>query len=75
MPYIDVSVKQAESGSWYVEQPQNGKPSRHFKNKEIALAFARALAYSSGGNLYVSGPDGVGERQPKESLTYPINLD
>jgi hypothetical protein len=75
VPYFDVNICQAESGSWCVVQRPSQKPARFFKNKDVALAFGRALAYSSGVDLYVAGPNGERIRQPKESLTYPIALD
>ena len=75
MPHFDIDISQTESGSWCVAQGVASKPLRYFKNKNVAIAFGRALAYSAGVDLYVAGPNGERMREPKESLTYPIALD
>jgi hypothetical protein len=67
----DLRVSQLPSGSWLVARVADNLPTRVFRLKAHAIAYARALAFTGDVRLCIYGPDGVGVIQAKESLTYP----
>jgi hypothetical protein len=75
MQHNDVNVSQIPSGSWLVDPGTALAPNRVFKKRDHAIAWARALAFSTGVRMFIHGPDGIAVLQAKESLTYPLMLD
>ena len=75
MQFKEINVIQLESGSWCVDQGKPGTSKRFFKTRACAVAYARAVACSSGADMYIAGPNGAKCRQSRESLTYPVALE
>jgi hypothetical protein len=72
MNAIEVSKS---DGRWAVTRGRSLPAVESFTLKSHAIAYARALAQSSGTNLIVRDADGRGEMQSRATLTYPTDLD
>ncbi len=73
MTELIIYVTQIAGIGWRVSGGK-GEP-RVFRIREHALAFGRALAYSTQSELLVIGPNGSVMRQTRASMTYPLDLN
>ncbi len=67
-----VYVSLVAERKWQVTGGKEG--TRHFHVREHALAFGRALAYSTRSELIVIEEDGSEVLQTRASMTYPLDL-
>ena len=68
-----VRVSPSASGLWTVDTARAESVS--FRRRPSAVAFGRALAYSTQRDLLVESLDGAIIRQSRASLTYPRELE
>jgi hypothetical protein len=68
-----IHVKQRPCGSWNVSGDE-GLFSRSFRIRAHAVAFGRALAFTTGSTLFFYDADGSRVRQSRASMTYPLVL-
>lgn len=67
-----IHIGQVAGNGWQVNGGNRG--TRHFRIREHALAFGRALAFSTQSELLLSESDGSTVRQTRASMTYPRDL-
>lgn len=69
-----IHVKQRPCGSWNVSG-DGVMVTRLFRIRAHAVAFGRALAFSTRSALFFYGADGARIQQSKASMTYPRVLE
>jgi hypothetical protein len=70
----DVHVSRGKRELWFVTAAAFSVPLGAYKLRDHAMAFARALAFSSHGEMIVHDIDGRRTRHSRSSLTYPVVL-
>ncbi len=71
----DVHVARGPKTTWLVRRGSQPAELVSYRLKAHAMAFARALAFSTGVDMIVHDLDGVVTRYSRASLTYPTWLD
>jgi hypothetical protein len=72
MVHGSIHVKQRACGFWNVSGDVG--QSRSFRIRAHAVAFARALAFTTKSTLFFHDADGSSVRQTRASMTYPLVL-
>lgn len=68
-----IHVERSVCGSWSVNSDY-GQISRSFRLRAHAVAFGRAVAFTTGSTLFFYYADGSRVRQTRASMTYPLVL-
>lgn len=72
---IDIHVMRGPGEAWRVAQGEHLLASANFRFRAHAMAFARAVAFSSHADMIVHELGGDSTRYRRASLSYPISLD
>lgn len=70
-----VRVTRTPEAMWRVEGGRSRASQQHFRIKSHAVAYARAMSWSSKSQLFIDDDEGTPLRQTRASMTYPIKLD
>lgn len=70
-----VRVTRRHETMWRVEDGPSRARGLHFRIKSHAVAYARALSWSSQSQLFIDDEAGTPVRQTRASMTYPVKLD
>lgn len=68
-------VSRSLENTWNVKGGSTRSQGPSFRVKSHAVAYARAMSWSSRVTLFVDDDCGTPVRQTRESLTYPVHLD
>jgi hypothetical protein len=70
-----VRVTRRQEAMWRVEGGLSRASQQHFRIKSHAVAYARAMSWSSQSQLFIDDDAGIPVRQTRASMTYPVKLD
>lgn len=70
-----VRVTRRQEAMWRVEGGRSRPDQQHFRIKSHAVAYARAMSWSSQSQLFIDDEAGTPVRQTRASMTYPVKLD
>ncbi len=68
-------VTRRQEAMWRVESGPSHTHQQDFRIKSHAVAYARAMSWSSRSQLFIDDDEGTPVRQTRASMTYPVKLD